>query len=81
MKYWCKRTELQLNQKLCAIQTDMGGVFQSKEFANWVRGKGITHRVMNPASSAENGRIERQNRKIQTMICAMLLDANLKSSY
>lgn len=77
----CRKTGLQLDQKLAAIQSDRGGEFMLAEFNRWLEKRSIVHRVSNVSCSAENGVAERLGAILQTMFKAMLADANLSTIY
>ncbi|CAI5791960.1 Retrovirus-related Pol polyprotein from transposon TNT 1-94 [Podarcis lilfordi] len=81
LKFWVRRVERQLGEKVCSIQTDRGGEFMASSLRNWLRSQGIKHRLTNAATPQENGVAESRGGVLQTQMKALLADANLPVKY
>ncbi|CAI5799444.1 DDE-type integrase transposase recombinase [Podarcis lilfordi] len=81
LKFWVRRVERQLGQKVCSIQTDRGGEFMASSLRNWLRSQGIKHRLTNVTTPQENGVAECRGGVLQTQMKALLADANLPIKY
>lgn len=67
--------------KIKYLRTDGGGEYVGREFAEYLRGAGITHVRSAPHTPQQNGVAERLNRTLQDMARAMLLFAGLSKTF
>ena len=72
MKKIQKAAETQRNLKLKAIQTDRGGEFSSKEFAEHCDEHGVKHFLTAPYTPQHNGVVERRNQTVVGMARSLL---------
>jgi len=59
---FCKRVQNQKSLTIVIIQCDHGGEFENESFANFCNKFGITHNIVFPKASPQNGVVERKNR-------------------
>ncbi|KAH9693065.1 retrovirus-related pol polyprotein from transposon RE1 [Citrus sinensis] len=71
--------ENQLNLKIKALQTDMGGEF--KTFEPYLKGEGIALRHSCPYLHEQNGKVERKHRHIVETGLALLAQAKMPLKY
>ncbi len=57
--------ENQTGYKVKTLRSDRGGEFKSREFAEFLQEKGISHETSAPQISQQNGRAERINRTLR----------------
>lgn len=79
---WVKMVEWQFQPvKVAAIQTDRGGEFCSARLEAWLTNRGIRHCLMDAANPSQNGLVERQCQKLQTVARCLLWDSGLSWKY
>lgn len=79
---WVKYVERRFQPfKVSAIQTDWGSGFCSVRLTKWFENQGIRHRLIDPATPAQNGLAERQCQKLQTVARCLLRDSGLSMKY
>lgn len=72
-------SELQLNAKIKALQTDWGGEF--RVFPNFLKDFGIHHRLICPHTHHQNGVVERKHRHIVDLGLSLLAHASIPLTY
>lgn len=78
---WCINTETRKETKLKYLRTDNGLEFQSKEFADFCKSKGITRHNTVRHTPQQNGLVEMMNRTLLERVRCMLLNAGLPKSF
>ncbi|CAI5797299.1 DDE-type integrase/transposase/recombinase [Podarcis lilfordi] len=78
---WVAQAEKLFARPVVQLQTDRGGDFLNKQFGAWLRRKGITHRLTNPYTPAENDLCERRGAVIQSVKDCLLVDAGLGNNH
>ncbi|PLW46663.1 hypothetical protein PCASD_03685 [Puccinia coronata f. sp. avenae] len=69
------------DHKICALRTDNGGEYTSKEFESYLSQSGIKHEPGPPHSPELNGVAERTNRTISNLVRSSLLHARVPKSF
>ncbi len=76
IKYLIKFFQTQFNKTIKRLHTDGGKEFINEELNNFCRANGIERTYTCTGTPAHNGMVERMNRKLATMVKAMLLQAS-----
>ena len=67
--------------EISTLRTDNGGEYVSKEFEEFLKSKGIRHKLTVPYSPAQNGIAERLNRTLMESARTMIRFAKIPDSY
>ncbi|KAF5820342.1 putative RNA-directed DNA polymerase [Helianthus annuus] len=73
--------ETQFHRKIKTFQCDLGGEFDNKAFKTFADQHGLLFRFACPQTSSQNGRAERMIRRLNDIIRALLIHANLPPSF
>ena len=76
-KQWLAYVEKETGQKLRTYRTDNGGEFILKEWADFLKERGIRHQTSAPYTPEQNGDAERQNRSIFDRVRTILIESGL----
>ncbi|KAJ0775601.1 putative RNA-directed DNA polymerase [Helianthus annuus] len=71
----------QFNRKIKTFQCDLGGEFDNLAFKTFAQQNGLLFRFSCPQTSSQNGRAERMIRRLNDIIRALLIHANLPPSF
>lgn len=63
------------------LQADCGTEFTNKQLEEWLRAKGIHHRLCNVATPCKNGVVEKKKHALQKIIRSLLSDSGLGRGY
>eukprot|EP00795_Rhopilema_esculentum_P001877 gene1877-biopygen10409 len=80
-KEFVNLTTNQTGKKVKKLRTDNGGEFCSKEFAKYLKERGIVHQTTTPMNPEQSGVAERMNRIIVETARSMLHHASLPTSF
>lgn len=73
--------ETQFHRKIKTFQCDLGGEFDNLAFKAFADQHGLLFRFACPQTSSQNGRAERMIRRLNDIIRALLIHANLPPSF
>jgi len=77
LKEWITRSKIETGEKANLLRTDGGGEYMGTEFQEWLRSRGMHHKVTNANTPQENRVAERLNRTILEMMRTMMHESDL----
>ena len=81
LKAFITCAELETGNRVVALHSDGGGEYTANTVQEYLREKGIKHKLTTPDMPQHNGVTERMNRTLLDKVRAMLIDAELPESY
>lgn len=78
---FCGFVNTQFNSNVQILQTDGGGEFNSKAFANFLASQGIVHHITCPHTPKQNGVTKRKNRHIVETSISLMSAAGLSKPF
>lgn len=76
-KNFQRRVELFQGKKIKALQTDGGGEYCNNDLENYLKERGIQHRVSAPYTPQQNGRSERVNQTLMNIVRCLLIQSGM----
>lgn len=69
------------DKKIKELQSDNGGEYVSKEFAEYLNEKGIVHRLTVPHNPQQNGKAERMNLTVMSIVRSLLIQSGMPKTF
>ena len=70
-----------MGRKVKVLMSDNGGEYTSKEFKDYLEGKGIKHQLSIAGRPEQNGATERMNQTLTERACSIRLQADMSDGF